>query len=280
MAVKSQNGWSANDRSMIASYAIPGGKVALRKGDVSVVLIWCANYWHENVEPLRWPGNWGYAERPVRGSTTTLSNHASGTAIDLNAPLHPLGKRGTFSAAQVRAVRAMLGFCEGVVRWGEDYRSRPDGMHLEVNAGAADVRRVADKIRALQSVKVIAEAVRSPEDDPMADVKLDLYDTGVFRGTTMAETASLVASDAYVTCGSTWGFSQYEVTALRWDGLVLVQWQPDVANNQQWGQKLPAGTRMVTFEGKTEVSRADPRVQRGEMWHTLPAAAIWTLPPR
>jgi hypothetical protein len=143
----SQNGWSANDRSMIASYSLPGGRVALRKGDASVVLLWVANRFHETVEPLRWPGNWGYAERPIRGSSTTLSNHASGTALDLNAPAHPLGKRGTFSAAQVRAIRSILGFCEGTVRWGGDYRSRADEMHLELVANARGLARVADKIR-------------------------------------------------------------------------------------------------------------------------------------
>lgn len=143
----SQNGWSANDRSCIASYQLPGGRVAIRKGDVSVVLIWVAQRFHETVEPLIWPGNWGYAERPIRGSSTTLSNHASGTAIDLNAPQHPLGRRDTFTPAQVRSIREILGFCAGVVRWGGDYSGRPDEMHFEVNAGAADVRRIADKIR-------------------------------------------------------------------------------------------------------------------------------------
>lgn len=150
MPLRSQNGWSANDPSVIARYSLPGGQVALRKGDVSVVLLWCANRWHETVEPLAWPGVWGYAERLVRGSTSTLSNHASGTAIDVNAPAHPLGlpTHLTFTPSQILAVRAILRHCEDVVRWGGDYRSRPDSMHLEINDGAAAVARVADKIRA------------------------------------------------------------------------------------------------------------------------------------
>lgn len=146
---RSQNGWSANDRSMIASYSLPGGRVALRKGDVSVVLLWCAHRWHETVEPLVWPGVWGYAERAIRGSSTTLSNHASGTAIDINAPQHPLGTdpRANFSTLELRAVRAILEYCEGVVRWGGDYSGRKDGMHLEIVGNGAAVRRIADKIR-------------------------------------------------------------------------------------------------------------------------------------
>lgn len=172
MAVTSQNGWQANDRSCIASYQLPGGKVALRKGDVSVVLLWVANRFHATVEPLVWPGNWGYAERPIRGSSTTLSNHASGTALDFNAPEHPLGKRGTFTADQVAAIRTILAFCEGVVRWGGDYTSRADEMHFEVNAGAADVRRVADKIRGGTSA--------APQEDELSQQQVD-HIISVFR---------------------------------------------------------------------------------------------------
>src|SRR5690606_20977926 len=69
MAARSQNGWTANDRSVIATYELPGGKVALRKGDVATILLWVANQFHERVEPLVWPGVWGYAERPIRGGT-------------------------------------------------------------------------------------------------------------------------------------------------------------------------------------------------------------------
>jgi len=166
MTARSQNGWSANDRNCIASYSLPGGRIALRKGDVSVVLLWVANRFHETVEPLRWPGNWGYAERPIRGSSDVLSNHASGTAIDLNAPAHPLGRRGTFPALDVRAVRAILDFCEGVVRWGGDYTGRPDEMHFEIVAGAAAVKRVADKIRNHQSRPPVVAQAKAPAPPP------------------------------------------------------------------------------------------------------------------
>ena len=143
----SQNGYRANDRSLIASYKVPGGKLAMRKGDVATVLSYVANRFHSEVEPLKWPGNWGYAERKIRGGSS-LSNHASGTAIDLNAPAHYLGARGTFSAKQVRAIRRILNDCGGVVRWGGDYRGRKDEMHFEINAGTAAVARVAKAIRA------------------------------------------------------------------------------------------------------------------------------------
>lgn len=144
----SQNGYRANDRSLIASYKVPGGKLALRKGDVATVLVYAITRLHSEVEPLKWPGNWGYAERTIRGSSTTLSNHASGTCFDMNAPRHPLGKRGTFSKSQVRKIKKILADCDGVIRWGGNYNGRKDEMHFEINKGSAAVRALAQQIRA------------------------------------------------------------------------------------------------------------------------------------
>lgn len=154
MAVlRSQNGWSAGDRSVIARYTIPGTdiKVALRQGDVSVVLLDWLAWWHDEIEPLvRSHGVYGYAERPIRGSHTTLSNHMSGTAVDANATEHPLAvvPERTFTAEQIRKIRARLRMYRGVLRWGGDYKGRKDGMHTEIVKGAAAVRAVADEIRA------------------------------------------------------------------------------------------------------------------------------------
>lgn len=145
MAV-SQNGYRANDRSLIVSISVPGGKLAVRKGDVAVIMQYIAEQFHATVEPLKWPGNWGYAERKIRGGSS-LSNHASGTAIDLNAPKHYLGAVGTFTSSQVRAIRKILSACEGTIRWGGDYRGRKDEMHFEINAGTAKVAKVAKKLR-------------------------------------------------------------------------------------------------------------------------------------
>lgn len=145
----SQNGWVANDRSVIASYKVPGGKIAMRKGDVATILVYVAKRFDSEVEPLVWPGNWGYAERPIRGGSS-LSNHASGTAIDLNAPQHPLGTSpyANFSNSQIRKIRSIVDDCDGVIRWGGAYSGRKDGMHFEINRGSAAVRALARKIRA------------------------------------------------------------------------------------------------------------------------------------
>lgn len=130
-----------HDRSKVASYSTPGGKIAVCSGDVATILTYIANRPHREVEPLKWPGNWVYAERKIRGCSAPLSNHASETAIDLNPPKNPLVRRGTFSSKQVAAIRRNLKDCSEVVRWGGDYRSRKDEVHFEINAGSAAVAK-------------------------------------------------------------------------------------------------------------------------------------------
>jgi len=156
----SQNGWPANNRSLVASFTIPGStrKIALRIGDCSVVLLDILAWIHAHVRKLDTGqlDDWGYAERTIRGSPTDLSNHASGTAADVDALLHPLGVKGTWLPAERDAIHGRLGLYEGVVRWGLDYDdvarggvrgSRVDEMHFELNAGSDAVARVARKLR-------------------------------------------------------------------------------------------------------------------------------------
>lgn len=147
--VASQNGWRANDRSVIASISIPGGSLAVRAGDIGVIFQHLATRFNNEVEALVWPGNWGYAERQIRGGVQ-LSNHASGTAIDLNAPKHPLGTdpAANYSPAQIAKIHEIVAFYEGIIRWGGDYVGRKDGMHFEINDGVteAQVARIAAKI--------------------------------------------------------------------------------------------------------------------------------------
>lgn len=143
----SQNGWSVIPLGL-APELVPFRWVTGRvlRGDVATVLDYVCARFHAEVEPINDSHSWGYANRQVRGSTDT-SNHASGTAVDLNAPAHPLGKRGTFTAAQAARIRQIVRDVDNVIRWGGDYAGRPDEMHFEVNAPATRVRAVADRIR-------------------------------------------------------------------------------------------------------------------------------------
>jgi hypothetical protein len=137
----SQNKWPASaDRNAInvRTFTVPvrngSVKVPLR-AEVAPRLTAMIQWWDQNVEPVYTTGSsagtWGYAYRTIKGYTTTLSNHASGTAIDINAPLHPLGKRNTVPADKAVAIRAKAR--ELGLRWGGDYANRPDEMHFEIN---------------------------------------------------------------------------------------------------------------------------------------------------
>lgn len=151
----SQNGWSANDRSVIETYTVgQKTRVALRKGDAGFLLKHFADWFDKNIRDIDYNYNngqlddWGYAERPIRGGTT-LSNHASGTAIDINATCWPLGRDESvyLTADEIRRVREQLKVYEGAIRWGGDYDGRQDPMHFEINTDAATVARVAAKLR-------------------------------------------------------------------------------------------------------------------------------------
>jgi peptidoglycan hydrolase-like protein with peptidoglycan-binding domain len=147
--VYSQNGYEANNRSLIASFTIPGTKVriALRKGHASVILLDLLAWFNENIQPLRQKDTGGYAERTIRGSSKTLSNHASGTATDTRWQDHPLGAEDTFTNDQEARIQARLKFYEGAVRWGGNYKGRKDEMHFEIVAGPAELARIARKVQ-------------------------------------------------------------------------------------------------------------------------------------
>lgn len=145
----SQNGFSAKNATLMGTYTIPSSnvRITLRKGDVSVVLLEFLKRFNNEVESLRQIDTGGYNPRSIIGSVI-LSNHASGTAVDVNWRKHPRYERNTFTHKQVAAIRNILRFFEGVIRWGGDYKSAPvDEMHFEINASASSVERIADKIR-------------------------------------------------------------------------------------------------------------------------------------
>lgn len=145
----SQNGYPANDESLISTWEIgKTRRVRLKRGDVGEVLKHFADWFDAHVEDIdQGADDWGYAERTIRGDASTLSNHASGTALDLNATRHPLGKRGTFTPRQTAAIRQQLKAYDGVIRWGGDYVNRADEMHFEIDAPLAEVSVVARKLR-------------------------------------------------------------------------------------------------------------------------------------
>jgi hypothetical protein len=153
----SQNGWTANDITQTDVQLIPGTerKLRLRKGDAGWLLRRIGAFIDKFVENIDEPiqDDWGYAERNIRGSETTVSNHASGTAMDINAEKHQLGATGTWSTTEKATIHNHLreyvdpATGRNVIRWGEDYVYRKDGMHFEIVGTPSAVARVAAKLR-------------------------------------------------------------------------------------------------------------------------------------
>ena len=159
MAV-SQNGYTANDRTVITSYTVSdsGRKMSLRKGSPGELLAHFIRWFDASVRDID-PGimdDWSYAERPIRGGTQ-LSNHASGTAADVDATKWPLGVQpeAYLTAAEIAKVRQQLRLYEGCIRWGGDYAGRKDPMHFEIDRDQASCDRVWAKLQS------------QPEDDDM-----------------------------------------------------------------------------------------------------------------
>lgn len=172
MLLKSQNGWPASsDRGVvnIQTFSVPVSKGTVKlpvRAEAAPALIEMLKWWDANVEPVAVSGydpdygTWGYSYRLIRGSASTLSNHASGTAIDINAPKHPLGSRGTVPADKATAIRAKAASLG--LRWGGDYSSRPDEMHFEINtAPPAAVTQYSEAKAAGQSAVATASEAAS-----------------------------------------------------------------------------------------------------------------------
>ena len=78
---------------------------------------------------LSWGGSW--VPRFIRGSRTVLSNHAWGTAFDINVNWNPLGAVPALKG-ETGSVRELveIAYDHGMY-WGGWFSKRPDGMHFE-----------------------------------------------------------------------------------------------------------------------------------------------------
>lgn len=147
----SQNGWAALKPTsrLLYTWTVPGAdtKLRLRQGFAGFLLIHLATRFDRKVEELKEPllDDWGYAFRPIRGYVA-ISNHGSGTAMDLNATDHPLGARGTFNDDDEKRVRRLLKKYDGAIRWGGDYRLRADEMHFEIDEPRPEVIELAKEL--------------------------------------------------------------------------------------------------------------------------------------
>jgi hypothetical protein len=151
--------WPKLTRAQCADLEVPGGVLPVHPA-LAPIFHDLAHQYHATVEPLEWPGCWGWAGRNIAG-TSTPSRHWLGTAIDLNAPKHPQGVAvsRTFTRAEMTACARLEARYGGLIEWGGTWAlPDTDGMHWQL----------ADGVTFAQ-----VTAWRPPAARPPAAVKVD-----------------------------------------------------------------------------------------------------------
>lgn len=87
--------------------------------------------------------SWGFACRPIRGSSTTPSNHSWGLAVDINAPSNPMR---TEFVCDMPTWMPSLWWKYGLF-WGGWYQSIKDPMHFEFLGTPQDLRAATTRAK-------------------------------------------------------------------------------------------------------------------------------------
>lgn len=149
----SQNGWpvSINRKAIgIRNYLVPGANRHFScTQEAAPILIAFAAFYHRFIQKIdSGPyDDWGWAKPKLIPGQTVFSNHASGTAIDINATLHQWkAPKSGFSKLQEIRIRWK---CRALgIRWGWDYRGGwKDPMHFEIIETPAQVKARIAKLK-------------------------------------------------------------------------------------------------------------------------------------
>lgn len=166
MTLRSYNGWTAS-RTLKTRVIEPvkGVRIRVRDNDnVAAVFSYLIRQYHKRVDSVTGPhpaDDWGFAFRDNVNNPGSLSCHASGTAVDIDATEHPndVATAKTFTKVQIAEVHEILRELAGTIRWGGDYRYTVDAMHFEVIVGPGELRNIGRRIRKLkpgQKLKVLS----------------------------------------------------------------------------------------------------------------------------
>jgi hypothetical protein len=143
-APASANGWPLRHKDILQlKVEGSGATVALRSGDVATVLLHVARRFHYEVASLQ-PGQLSQAG----DGAPFESNYLSGTAFAIRPDLYPTGAKGNLFPHELAVVRDILAECEGIVRWGGDFKKSPKEGHfqIDVKPGSDKLPKVARKI--------------------------------------------------------------------------------------------------------------------------------------
>lgn len=172
----SQNGWPVIELGTDERLAIiPKIAGRVRKGDVEYIFKRLIEEFDTRVEDIDLgKDDWGFSNRNAYGSSQK-SDHASGTAIDINATKHPIGRANTFSTKQVTAINKIVKSLKGAVVWGGIWTKRPDEMHFTI---AVSEKKLASIVKSLKAASVPAQT----SDPKIEKIQRRLRYAGYFTG--------------------------------------------------------------------------------------------------
>ena len=145
MNLFSQNGWPVSaDRNAISvkNFQVPNANRHFSCTEaVAPILMEFAAWYHKYIQKIDVGtyDDWGYATPIAIPGSSFISNHGSGTAIDINATLHQWkAPTSGFNILQVIRIRWR---CRALgIRWGWDYSTGwKDPMHFEIVENHAQV---------------------------------------------------------------------------------------------------------------------------------------------
>lgn len=113
-------------------------RIPLAPGDAGWLLAAFVKRIDKFVEQLDRTDTHGYNKRQIANSDD-WSNHASGTAADVNATKHVQGRVDTWTDSQVVKIRKIQADFDNVIKWGGDYRATKDEMHFEIIGNEEEV---------------------------------------------------------------------------------------------------------------------------------------------
>lgn len=163
----SENGWRMCNRDECSLPIVDLDFVdtaPIRRGAPLIILSAWLKYYDTRIAPIVSPV-WGWsAENDVPNS-----NHLSGTALDINAPLWPWGTRRMPADLKSR-IRRGLELFEGTVFWGADW-SYADEMHFQMAYREGDARNdaFARKLQAGYLGIYGPDTTQEDDDMPSAD---------------------------------------------------------------------------------------------------------------
>ncbi len=180
------NGWPASpipSQIGVVTLTVPstGETVGVRE-DCAPLWLYFLRAFEAHVQPIQksaedtssWD-EWGYFYRANRNDPSVISEHGGAAAVDINATIHPNGKRGTFTTAEVANLRAIyreINLAELVIEWGGDFHGIPDEMHHQLtNLGA--VRRAIARLRIRSDGTVAPLPTPVPPVPPVSSIPED-----------------------------------------------------------------------------------------------------------